>query len=126
MFKGGYILKDGEHIPCEITGQLELIKSSFDYKVEQIKELRNKIKELEDSKGITELKNQIDDIRRKALYISLSDKELKEYDDFVKEHYEKCRGNVRIIIEGTGIGDIVKCQCKQCEEIKDITDISHW
>lgn len=62
-----------------------------------------------------------------------SEKELKAYNNFVKEH-EKCRNLAKInygkapyvIQYGTGIGNITQVRCPICNEMIDITDTGVW
>lgn len=72
--------------------------------------------------------------RLKLCVVTLAnDKELKAYNNFIKEH-EKCRNLAKInygkapyvIQYGVGLGNVTQVRCPVCNEMVDITDIGAW
>ena len=70
---------------------------------------------------------------RANLTIELNDNEQKSYDEFYEAHKgcQKYTGaigvnNVRIIATGTSMGWLLECECTECSEKKDISDMDSW
>ncbi|APJ11140.1 hypothetical protein [Bacillus safensis] len=86
--------------------------------------LKAELKKYESDEKITELKNEIDDLKANSLFI-FSENEKKEEIQFKKEH-RKCDANIYYYFEGTEFGVAVGLKCSECGFIKDITDYSRW
>ncbi|WP_144523006.1 hypothetical protein [Bacillus pumilus] len=86
--------------------------------------LKAELKKYESDEKITELRNEIDDLKSNSLFI-FSEDEKKEEIQFKKEHH-KCDGNIYYYFEGTELGVAVGLKCSQCGLVKNITDYSRW
>lgn len=86
--------------------------------------LKAELKKYESDEKITELENEIDDLKSNSLFI-FSEDEKKEEIQFKKEH-RKCAANIYYYFEGTEFGVAVGLKCSKCGLIKDITDYSRW
>lgn len=106
----------------------KLLKELADYlkyQDEQILEYKDKLENYNKDKEIQKLQNEIREIKRKSLRI-LSDKELKDIEEFNHKHYNSCKSGTRLILEGSEIGTGIDIQCRICNEKKDITDYDIW
>ena len=110
----------------DINEALQTIKDYIEKQNKTISRLQEKLATYNKDEEIQKLEKKIEDMYRNDIYEKLSDKEIKAEDDFIHKHYKNCKGNTRIILEGTGIGTIIKLQCTKCGEIEDITDTSNW
>ena len=70
---------------------------------------------------------------KRNLTIELNDNEQKSYDDFYEAHKgcQKYTGaigvnNVRLIVTGTSMGWLLECECTECSEKKNISDMDSW
>ncbi|WP_144459298.1 hypothetical protein [Bacillus pumilus] len=86
--------------------------------------LKTELKKYESDEKITELRNEIDDLKSNSLFI-FSEDEKKEEIQFKKKHH-KCDGNIYYYFEGTELGVAVGLKCSQCGLVKNITDYSRW
>ncbi|MEY8695863.1 hypothetical protein AB9M90_14995 [Bacillus safensis] len=86
--------------------------------------LKVELKKYQSNEKIVELKNEIEDIKAKSLFI-FSEDEKKEEIQFKKEHQE-CDSSIYYFFKGTEIGVAVGMKCSQCGFNKDITDYSRW
>lgn len=61
-------------------------------------------------------------------FISFSDKEREDYNNFCREHWNKGHKGKGMTIHliGTGIGTCYLIECPVCHEQKDITDTESW
>jgi hypothetical protein len=109
-----------EHVKLldNLSSYINNLISRNDYLQEQLNNFRK-----EDE--IQKLEQENTRIRTHSISI-MSEQEKADAKAFSSEHYAKCKGNTRYIVEGTGIGDVIKVQCTRCNEIKDITDSSNW
>lgn len=110
--------------------------SGLEHSNQQLLEENKKLKENANGVVIDELKREIASLKDK-LHLSYgqfeSEKELKAFQDFEKEHMHdrktsKAHGGMSpyIIATGTGVGTIFKAVCPICKASKDITDTSCW
>lgn len=112
---------------------LENIRCEFEKVIKERDKYREKAAEIDRSAGITELKEQLWDLRRHALTV-FSDNELAAERNFIDEHYKRhnCHlnrslGNTWIYtITQTGIGAATSIKCPICGEEQDITDTEAW
>ncbi|PRS48136.1 hypothetical protein [Bacillus sp. MZGC1] len=86
--------------------------------------LKAELKKYESDEKITELKNEIDDLKANSLFI-FSEDEKNEIIQFKNDH-AKCEANIYYYFEGTQLGVAVGLQCSKCGLNKDITDYSRW
>lgn len=93
--------------------------------INENEKLNYELKNFNKDEEIQKLMNEIQELRQKSIYM-LNDKEHKDFNIFKEEHGKKCNTYPTIIINGTGLGDIIKLHCPICNEEKDITDISCW
>lgn len=93
--------------------------------VSQNANLRKILDEYNKDEKIAELKRDNYRLRINCLH-TLSEKESEQAKEFSNEHWEKCKGNTRYILEDTGIGTAVCVQCTKCGAKKDITDHENW
>lgn len=100
------------------------VKSYIDRIKRQRDHLRMELKKYKSDEKITELENEIDDLKSNSLFI-FSEDEKKEEIKFKKEH-RKCDANIYYYFEGTELGVAVELKCSQCGLFKDITDYSRW
>lgn len=86
---------------------------------------RKRLEEYNKDEEIQKLNNEIERLNKLSIG-RFSEQEYKDYREFAEQHYNSCKGNTKIILTGTGIGDAIECQCTKCNEIKDITDYKSW
>ena len=93
------------------------------------------IKELERKEVSTSIIKSLKQAVTKEKYLptwKLSELEYERAKSFTDKH-RKCfvnhglgSNNIEYIFCSTGIGDIVKIRCTECEEVEDVTDIGSW
>ena len=127
-----YTVFTAEELSKNVYNTINYYKKRVDtLQKENTKLLNNALKVAEEQlkKENEQLRNQL-----KLCVVELaSEKELKAYNNFVKEH-EKCRNLAKInygkapyvIQYGTGIGNITQVRCPICNEMIDITDTGAW
>jgi hypothetical protein len=93
--------------------------------IDSNKRLNEKLNNYSKEEEIQKLKNKLDYYLTNSLHI-MSDKEKDDLKIFRDGHYETCKGNINITLEGTGIGTGVTVKCKKCNIEKDITDVDSW
>jgi hypothetical protein len=119
------LFKDVNTCSMDINKAILDIVNYINLKEKDINDYRQQLQEYNKDKEIQKLQNELDRICSNSVSI-LSDMEKELAKNFSEKHYKSCKGNMRYIIEGTGIGNVVKVQCTKCDEIEDITDIDSW
>lgn len=139
----GFLVYDAEREdPYKVFTAEELSKNVYDtinyYKkrVDTLQKQNTKL--INNALEIAEeqLKKENEQLRNrlKLCVVELAnEKELKAYNNFVKEH-EKCRNLAKInhgkapyvIQYGVGVGTITQVRCPICNEMIDITDTGAW
>lgn len=109
--------KEEERMLDNVKDYLNRIKRQRD-------NLKIELKKYQSNEKIVELKNEIEDIKAKSLFI-LSENEKNEITQFKNDH-SKCEANIYYYFEGTQLGIAVGLQCSKCGLNKDITDYSRW
>jgi antirestriction protein len=103
----------------------EDVSAALEIMVDKYEDMRIKLQEFNKDEEIIKLKNELRETRTSALaFLTKSQQEAAK--TFTRDHYSTHKGNTRYIVEGTGIGDIIKVQCTKCNIIEDITEISSW
>lgn len=87
--------------------------------------LATQLREFKQDEEIQKLTKELSDTRSRSLH-TMTEKENEEAKAFSAEHWATCKGNMKYILEGTGIGTAVSIQCKKCQTIKDVTDMDNW
>ncbi|MCM3366029.1 hypothetical protein HKK70_08685 [Bacillus safensis] len=100
------------------------VKSYINKIKRQRDSLRIELKKYQSNEKITELENEIEDLRTNSLFI-LSENEKIKIIQFKQDH-SKCDANIYYYFEGTHLGVAVGLQCSKCRLNKDITDYSRW
>lgn len=103
---------------------LDGVKSYINRIKRQRDNLKIELKKYKSDEKITELENEIDDLKSNSLFV-FSEDEKKEEIQFKKEH-RKCDANIYYYFKGTEVGVAAGLKCSKCGLIKDITDYSRW
>jgi predicted RNase H-like nuclease (RuvC/YqgF family) len=102
------------------------IKTHMENQDKKIEKYQKQLEEFNKDSEIQKLKDEIDTMYRENIYVGLSENEKIALDTFKEKHYKTCKGNTIYILEGTGIGTVIKLQCSKCKEMEDITDTDSW
>lgn len=104
---------------------LKDIEEYIEHLISQNNELKDKLNNYRKEDEIQKLEEENLRLREYSIAI-MSDIEMNDTLLFREEHYKKCKGSFVYIVTGTGIGHVIKVQCKKCNEIKNVTDSSNW
>ena len=74
---------------------------------------------------VAKLKRENECIKSNSLHI-LTKSEREQVELFKEEHWRNCKGSIKYLLEGTGLGTIVTVFCSKCGISEDITDIENW
>lgn len=106
----------------KILEEIELyIQDLMEYK----DDLKDKLEQFNKEDELKKLNEELNHVHQHSLHI-LSKKEKDEATKFRSEHYQSCNSNIQYILEETGIGATVSVKCKNCNVIKNITDVDNW
>jgi len=101
------------------------LEDYIDKLVSQNTMLRLKLNNFNKEEEIKKLNNELTELRSNSIHcLTIKEKNLVE--KFRNEHWESCKGNIRYIIEGTGLGNGVSLQCTKCSKSENITDYDKW
>lgn len=92
---------------------------------EENEKLKQQLRDYRKEDEIQKLQDEIASMRLNTLHI-FTDKEIEKKKEFAKLHYQTCKGSVRYIVTGTGIGTHTLIECTQCRAQEDITDYEGW
>ncbi|WP_061578106.1 hypothetical protein [Bacillus licheniformis] len=101
------------------------LNTFIDDLIDQKDHLSEQLKNFNAEEKVAKALKEIEEIKRASLYV-MNDQEDKDAKEFIEKHWNSCKGNVQYILEGTGLGTVISIKCKECNEVKNITDDSNW
>ncbi|UUV47035.1 hypothetical protein [Bacillus phage vB_BanS-Thrax5] len=92
---------------------------------EENERLKQRLIDYSKDEELQKLQEELSNLRMNSLHIFTED-EITKKKEFAKLHYQTCKGSVRYIVTGTGIGTHTLIECCTCKKQEDITDYKGW